>query len=147
VIDRLLADLGSRPWRAERPRLAVFLDVTRHRQAFQISPDDPRDEAMRQSFTHAAASLAMQVVFPSARETGASASGPTSTISARAAGADRPLIGTLDWSDADPGWVATWRLNDGAREHVWSVRGVNFDEAFRVAIRGAAQILFGNGTP
>lgn len=146
VVDRLLADLGSRPWRAERPRLAVFLDVTRHRQPFRVSPDDPR-EAMRHSFALAAAPFAMQVVFPSAREAGASANGPISPIPAKAAGAHRPLIGTLDWSDADHGWVATWRLNDGAREHAWSVRGVNFDEAFRVAVRGAAQILSGNGTP
>jgi len=27
------------------------------------------------------------------------------------------------------------------------VRGVSFDEAFRVAMRGAAQILSGNGQP
>lgn len=103
VIDRLLADLGSQPWRAERPRLAVFLDVTRYRQAFRVSRDDQRDEAMRQSFALAAAPLAMQVVFPSAKEAGGSARGPVPVDPARAAGADRPLIGTLDWSDADHG--------------------------------------------
>lgn len=147
VVDRLLADLGSRPWRTERPRLAVSLDVTRYRQAFRVSPDDPRDEAMRQSFALAAAPLAMQVVFPSAKEAIASAGGHTSTIPAKAQGTDLPLIGNLDWSDADHGWVATWRLSDGGRHHIWSVRGVNFDEAFRVAVRGAAQILSGNGPP
>ena len=29
----------------------------------------------------------------------------------------------------------------------WQVRGVSFDEAFRVAMRGAAQVLSGNGQP
>ena len=29
----------------------------------------------------------------------------------------------------------------------WQVRGVSFDEAFRVAMGGAAQILSGNGQP
>lgn len=150
VIDGLLADFGSRPWLDARPVLAVFLDVTRYRQAFRVSRQDPRDAAMRDSFALAASALAMTVVFPSARDgqTSAPASDPVDLAeAARTAGADMPLIGSLDWSDADHGWVASWRMAEGGRQHRWTVRGVNFDEAFRVAIRGAAQILSGNGTP
>lgn len=33
------------------------------------------------------------------------------------------------------------------RLHTWTISGVNFDEVFRVGIRGAAQILSGNGEP
>ncbi|TIT43144.1 MAG: DUF2066 domain-containing protein, partial [Mesorhizobium sp.] len=33
------------------------------------------------------------------------------------------------------------------KTYSWQVRGVSFDEAFRVAMRGAAQILSGNGQP
>ncbi len=62
-------------------------------------------------------------------------------------GDDRPLVGMLDWSDADRGWVATWRLSELGQERVLTIRDVNFDEAFRVALRGAAQILSGNGSP
>ncbi len=33
------------------------------------------------------------------------------------------------------------------KSYDWQVRGVSFDEAFRVAMRGAAQVLSGNGQP
>ncbi|TIW55589.1 MAG: DUF2066 domain-containing protein, partial [Mesorhizobium sp.] len=36
---------------------------------------------------------------------------------------------------------------DGGKTYRWQVRGVSFDEAFRVAMRGAAQVLSGNGQP
>ncbi len=150
VIDGLLADFGSHPWRDARPALAVFLDVTRYQQAFRVSRDDPRDAAMRDSFALAASALAMTVAFPSTQDGEKSKPGPNAVdlaAAASAAGADLPLIGKIDWSDADHGWVASWRLTEGGREHAWTVRGVNFDEAFRVAVRGAAQILSGNGTP
>ncbi|MBC7152177.1 MAG: DUF2066 domain-containing protein [Rhizobium sp.] len=150
VIDGLLADFGSDPWRDARPALAVFLDVTRYQQAFRVSRENPRDAAMRDSFALAASALAMTVVFPSAQDGDEASSGQNAVDLAEAAstaGADMPLIGKLDWSDADHGWVASWHLSEGGREHSWTVRGVNFDEAFRVAVRGAAQILSGNGTP
>ena len=58
-----------------------------------------------------------------------------------------PLLGRLVWSDADLGWVADWRISFKGRIYDWQVRGVSFDEAFRVAMRGAAQVLSGNGQP
>ncbi len=66
---------------------------------------------------------------------------------AKDAGGDLPLLGRLVWSDKDLGWVADWRLASGGTSYDWQVRGVSFDEAFRVAMRGAAQILSGNGQP
>jgi len=58
-----------------------------------------------------------------------------------------PLVGDLQWSDAALGWVATWKLKAGGRNYRWSVSGVNYDEAFRNAVRGAARVLSGNGEP
>jgi len=150
VVDGLLARLGSQPWRGERPLLAAFLKVKRSGTEFLVSRDNPRDEAMRQSFALGALPLAMTVSFPSeqdAREWTPSARSPILARIATDIGGGIPLVGTLEWSDADLGWVATWRLVDKGAEHVWNVRGVNFDEAFRVAVRGAAQILSGNGSP
>ena len=49
--------------------------------------------------------------------------------------------------DADLGWVADWRLMHEGKNYAWQVRSVSFDEAFRVAMRGAAQVLSGNGQP
>ena len=53
------------------------------------------------------------------------------------------------------GWCGTtgarmgtaWRMEWQGRPHRWQFRGVTFDEAFRRAIGGAAQILSGNGDP
>jgi hypothetical protein len=58
-----------------------------------------------------------------------------------------PLVGDLRWSDAALGWVANWKLAVNGRRHRWTVSGVNYDEAFRSAVRGAARVLSGNGEP
>jgi hypothetical protein len=58
-----------------------------------------------------------------------------------------PLVGDLRWSDAALGWVANWNLPVNGQRHRWSVSGVNYDEAFRNAVRGAARFLSGSGEP
>lgn len=131
VIDDLLAKLGSKPWLGDRPAFLVTLDVERNGQAFRLTADEPDGTDMRESFANAAAPLELTVSFPAGK----------------ALKGAIPLDGTLRWSDADLGWVATWRLTYHGTEQQWVVRGVNFDEAFRVAMRGAIQILSGNGTP
>jgi hypothetical protein len=57
------------------------------------------------------------------------------------------LVGDLRWSDAALGGVAKWRLAVNVRRHRWSASGVNYDEAFRNAVRGAAWVLSGNDGP
>lgn len=57
------------------------------------------------------------------------------------------LAGDLQWSDAAHGWIASWTLEVGGRHFKGTARGVNFDEAFRVAVRGAGRALSGNGKP
>ncbi len=133
IVDRLLDDLGSEPWLTPRPRLYVLLDVERDGQSYRLRGDLLRDQDMRSSFANAAGSLAMQVAFPRALD---SASPGALT-----------LQGKLVWSDAELGWVAVWQLQFKSKLHQWEVRGVNYDEAFRVAVRGAAQIISGSGQP
>ena len=152
ALDPLLTQLGSRPWLGKRPRLTIFLDVERNGKWLRVVADDMRDLAMRDSFALGAEQLAMRVTFPTRAV--ASRLGPKELKSpdgliaaAQASGGDRALSGELHWSDADLGWVAIWRLADEGRAYDWTVRGVNFDEAFRVALRGAMQILSGNGAP
>ena len=60
---------------------------------------------------------------------------------------DQALAGSLTWSDKDLGWVAEWRLATKGKVWRWGARGISFDDAFRLAMRGAAQILSGNGQP
>lgn len=131
VVDDLLATLGSKPWLDARPAFLVTLDVERGGTAFRLTADEPRGIDMRESFANAAQPLELTVAFPGGDI-------PKDAM---------PLSGTLLWSDADLGWVATWRLDYEGSPRQWVVRGVNFDEAFRVAMRGAIQILSGNGTP
>ncbi|RWC56261.1 DUF2066 domain-containing protein [Mesorhizobium sp.] len=155
-IDPVLASLGSRPWLTGRPRLAVFLATERGTQHFVLDADDERDVLMRESFGNAAAPLAMQVAFPTVAQLSQAGLADQALrnaemtkldTAAKKAGADQALAGSLVWSDEELGWIADWRLAMAGKTYIWQVRGVSFDEAFRVAMRGAAQILSGNGRP
>jgi hypothetical protein len=152
VLDKLLENLGSRPWLGERPVLAVFLDVNRNGNQLRVVADDMRDMAMRDSFALASEQLAIKVAFPmralASRLPAVDLRSPDRLGgAARAAGGSMALSGAIVWSEADLGWVATWHLAHDGRIYDWTIRGVNFDEAFRVALRGSMQILSGNGAP
>jgi hypothetical protein len=62
-------------------------------------------------------------------------------------GADVAVSGTLTWSDAALGWEAGWRMTADNVPYRWRAHRVSFDDAFRGAIGGAAQILSGHGAP
>jgi hypothetical protein len=145
VVDHLLADLGARPWLAQRPALKVFLEVKRNGQHYWIDAVSARDQAMREAFQQAASPMAMSVVFSSPAHAAIVPDDIVSSSDGGPSGAALPILGTLVWSDPNLGWVATWRFRQNGKRYQWQVKGVSFDEAFRVAIRGAAQILSGNG--
>ncbi|UVK37349.1 DUF2066 domain-containing protein [Mesorhizobium sp. AR10] len=156
VIDAVLASLGSKPWLAERPHLVVFLAVEQGATHFALTAEDERGQAMRESFVNATGPLVMRIAFPRASLLAASelddktlryADMVVLNQLARQAGADQALAGSIVWSDKEMGWIADWRIAMGAKAYSWQVRGVSFDEAFRVAMRGAAQVLSGNGLP
>jgi uncharacterized protein len=155
-IDAILAGFGSRPWLDERPKLTVFLSVEQGDRRFVLSADGSESPFMGESFANAAEPLAMRVVLPSQAvlaAAGLDARGLPGTDvanldeTARNSGGDQALTGNIAWSDHDLGWVADWRIASHGRLWRWQVRGVSFDEAFRVAMRGAVQILSGNGQP
>jgi hypothetical protein len=109
---------------------------------------------MGESFHAAAAPLAITILLPAKTAMAGmdvEALGDKSMAElnalAKTVGGDLALAGSIVWSDEDLGWVADWRLAPTGETHYWQVRGVSFDEAFRVAMRGAAQILSGNGAP
>lgn len=155
-LDAVLAGLGSRPWLAERPTIVPLLAVERGAKRFVLAADGDDDPSMPVSFAAAAEPLAMKIALPSGAELAAARLGEGYPWQAdqgqlkavvKASGGAVPLLGRLGWSDADLGWVADWRMSFEGRIYDWQVRGVSFDEAFRVAMRGAAQILSGNGPP
>jgi len=155
-VDAILTSLGSRPWLDKRPVLTVFLSVEQNGRRFALSADGGDSTFMGESFANAAEPLAMRILLP-AKTTLAAAKldelslrqADTALLDkiAKQAGGDQALAGSIVWSDEDFGWVADWRIAfDGATRN-WRSSGVSFDEAFRVAMRGAAQILSGNGQP
>ena len=44
-------------------------------------------------------------------------------------------------------WIANWDFDDKGKRVHWSVRGVNYDAAFRNAVEGVMLALSGNGKP
>ncbi|UDL91215.1 DUF2066 domain-containing protein [Mesorhizobium sp. PAMC28654] len=156
AINPVLASLGSEPWLTKRPRLEVFLATEQGARHFALTADEERGALMRESFTNAATPLAMGIVFPKA-STLSTARLDDKTLRdadiealdklAERATAEQALAGTLIWSEKEMGWIADWRLARDGKTYRWQVRGVSFDDAFRVAMGGAAQILSGNGQP
>ncbi len=155
-IDAVLASLGSRPWTGARPTIAVILGVTNGERKFILASDGERGIDMRDSLASASLKVAIPAVLPNTAAL-ASAGVSEATIGsvepgaldalAKAAGAERALVGTLVWSDAELGWIADWTIASEGKTYRWEVRGVSFDDAFRNAIRGVAQVLSGNGQP
>jgi hypothetical protein len=155
-IDAVLKALGSSPWGAERPRLAVFLAVRNIASSYVFADDARRDNGQRDSLLYQAYRAGMPLTLPKQGELSAagldletiSKAEPASLAAAtKSLGADLPLVGTMRFSDEVQGWIAEWRLATNGRSYKWQVRGVNFDEAFRSALRGAALILSGKGEP
>lgn len=74
---------------------------------------------------------------------------PSSTLASRAAEEDGEvtLVGRLVWNESEFGWASERQMEWQGRPRRWQFCGVTFDEAFRRAIGGAAQILSDNGDP
>lgn len=160
-IDAALASLGRKTWKGKRPAMTMIVTVQGLQQAGRtrdgvLAADGEFHPDMREALGNAATRYGMKVVLPAAeplRAAGVTPKTPTKTLRAKAgrltplAGGDLPLIGTLVWSDKAHGWIATWQIEAQGRAFTWTARGVNYDEAFRVAMRGAMRALSGNGAP
>jgi uncharacterized protein len=155
-IDAALASLGSKPWTEPRPTITLFLGVRNGDRTFVLASDGERGIDMRDSLTAASAKVAIPTALPdSAALSGAGIteetlpSVPAATLDkfGKSAGGDYALVGSLVWSDADLGWIADWAIAAKGEDYKWQIRGVSFDDAFRNAIRGTAQVLSGNGNP
>lgn len=155
-IDNVLASLGRRAWKGKRPVLAMIVTVRGRTRDGVLAKDGEFDPDMRESLGNAVRRYGLNVVLPAAEPLRANGITPQAgpklvrekaEALARVAGGDQPLIGDLTWSDRAHGWIATWRISARGRQFVWSASGINYDEAFRVALRGAMRALSGNGAP
>ena len=155
-IDSVLKTLGRKPWLGHRPRLVMLVAVHGRKSSGILSSDGTFDPDMRESLANAAQRYGLTVSLPSVAilqsnhigiETAAITPGDRLLRIAELSDSELSLVGDLRWSDAALGWIATWSLEASGQRHHWSVSGVNYDEAFRNAVRGAARVLSGNGEP
>lgn len=156
-IDGLLGTLGAKPWLSHRPRVAVFAEMEQGARKYMVTADAGQSAvAPREALLGAARKRGISIVLPD--DAAVAKSGidgaeltklPSSTLASLAAGqgGEIALVGRLKWDDQDLGWTTEWQMEWQGRPHRWQLRGVTFDEAFRRAIGGAAQILSGNGDP
>jgi hypothetical protein len=153
AIDSVLRSLGSAPWNGPRPELLVVVAVRNGDTRFVLVADGGKGRDMREAMAAAAEQYGMLVTLPT--EAALVAAGVTASSldqTARDAlagdgGADVTVSGTLTWSDADLGWDADWRMSVDDVPYRWQAHRVSFDNAFRSAIGGAAQVLSGHGAP
>jgi hypothetical protein len=155
-IDSVLKTLGRKPWLGHRPRLTMLVVVHGRTNSGILSVDGAFDPDMREALANAAQRYGLPVGLPSVATL---QSNQISLDATKVAPGDRlskvaelsdgevPLVGDLRWSDSALGWVVTWSIEARGRRYRWSIRGINYDEAFRTAVRGAARVLSGNGEP
>ena len=155
-IDELLRALGQKPWTARRPTIVVLLAVKYEARSYLLTGDADEGFDQRESFMSAAWLTGMPMMLPSTaafNEAGMTAEKlPTADPRelariARASGGGTVLVGSIAWNKGMLGWKGDWQLYSDDGLHHWQIRNVNFDAAFRSAMRGAAQVLSGNGEP
>ena len=155
-IDGILAKLGLKPWRSQRPALGVLVEMLHGPKDFIVTSDGTQSDLQRDALAAAAGKRGMRVVLPDAAaltRANVTASGllkmPPAQLSAIVApqGGEAILVGQLVWDDKDLGWATQWRMAWRGKDYKWQFRGVTFDEAFRRGVGGAAQVLSGNGDP
>src|SRR5436305_3823607 len=118
-IDGILAQLGEAPWHAERPVVVPVLLVHGPKPpAYVLSAEIPRGEEQRGAFANAASEFGMRVRLPSEAELAAwglsaeqfpYAKSPPPEHKPGEAPTEAIVVGTLDWNEALPGWIGSWR--------------------------------------
>lgn len=153
-IDTLLASLERKPWPVPRPEIVAWFDIAPMKgESFTLTTDGGEQLAadMRTALTSAAerTGLPLTLLRPRDIDTIRQAKPEPAALAeaAKALGGDCLLTGKMAWRAEATGWVGDWQLVFAGKEYRWQVRGVGFDDAFRNAMRGSAQIMSGNGQP
>jgi uncharacterized protein len=155
-IDTIVIQLKRKPWHGKRPHLAMLITVHGFKKSGVLTRDAPLGPDMAEALNDAAIRYGMTVELPTVAtlrqhniglDNAAKASSDILQDIARQSNADLPVTGDLTFSDAALGWIATWTLDANDQRFRWSVRGVNYDEAFRNGVRGVMRALSGNGRP
>lgn len=152
-IDAALRSLGREPWSTARPPIVVFLGMRNLTTAFMVAGDGDR-ELERSALVAAAAQLGIPMTLPGRAALAASGlrfealpDVDPSRLDATASGGALAVVGRMIWSAEALSWIADWRLFSEGRSFAWQARSVTFDDGFRKAMGGVAQILSGRGVP
>lgn len=142
LIDKILADLGERPWLGPRALIVPVLTIRGYNTAYVLSADNAAGADQRAAFAGVARDFGMRVRFPAASEFDAAGAAGGQPAPDQAV-----VFGTLAFERTPPGWVGAWRMRYGGVDYAWGIRGVNFDEAFRDIVRGVVRVASGHGAP
>lgn len=148
-IDQALADLGEKPWLGVRPVIVPVFAVDRVTKTYLLSSENPAAADQAGAFTDVAADYDIHVHIPTEAELktwGVSLDGfpsPTAVSTPEQA----IVAGTMVFKEDLPGWVGKWRFKWRDAEYDWEISGVNFDSAFRDAIRGVLRVVSGHDGP
>jgi hypothetical protein len=155
-IDVILKKLGRKPWTGRHPHLVLVVAVHGRKASGMLTGDGPLDPDMRESLDAAAIRYGMTVELPSVAalqkenitlDTVPKANAAALKNVAASSKADLAVRGDLTFKESALGWIATWDFEAGGKRVHWSVRGVNYDAAFRNAVEGVMLALSGNGEP
>lgn len=148
-IDALLATLGERPWRGERPVIIPVLAIHGVTTAYLLSAGVAAGADQRGSLEEMASEMGIRVRFPTDAQLAAWSVTLRRFSPPRVSPPpDQALVaGTLEFQTAVPGWAGSWRMRYRGREYAWSIKGVNFDAAFRDLVRGVVLVASGHGAP
>ena len=148
-IDAILATLGERPWHGERPVIIPALAVHGVSTAYLLSANVAAGADQRGSLEEMASEMGLRVRFP----TDAQLAGWGVTLQRFAPPRASTLpnqalvAGKLQFQTALPGWAGSWRMRYRSGDYAWTIRGVNFDAAFRDLVNGVALVASGHGAP
>jgi uncharacterized protein len=148
-IDAVLRELGTPPWRGPRPEVVPVLAVKGFTGTYLLSAEVTAGAAQRGSLAAAATQYGLPLRVPSAAELAlwGVAAGVFPSPRAEPQEGRALVAGTLDFDEATPGWVGSWRMRWRGADYAWGISGVNYDEAFRSLMRGVARVASGHGAP
>ena len=149
-IDPILIQFGDKPWRSARPVIVPAILVRGPRPpSYLLSAETPRGAEQRGAFATWAAELDIKARIPGEAEFTAWDMTTDRLPATLPPPADNEIIvaGTLDWSEALPGWVGRWHCRWHGTDHRWGIGGVSYDAAFRDLIGGVMLLASGNGLP
>lgn len=150
-VDDLLGPLGSKPWRGERPRVVVLLNIQDTIGRYVLATDSQRGYGQREALLSVSRRRGLPVVLPgqtpgeAQAALVASAGAVDPAVDARLAcelQADAMLQGEMVLTQ-DGYWNTDWQLHDHGSKRQWRIEQTTFDRAIAAGIEGSAATLAG----